>query len=123
PLDFGSAAFAGSFDAVTRTITIRCSKGATYSVGINNGANYLGARRLARGSAYLGYDLYFPENSTARWGPEGAERRSSAVATGNAGLYTGLTGQTYVYRAQILPGQPTPAAGLYTDTLIVDVRF
>lgn len=122
-LDFGSAAFAGSFDAVTRTIAIRCSKGAAYSVGISNGMHYLGNRRLALGSAFLDYELYFPENSTARWGPAGAERRSSAVATGNAGLYNGLAGQTYTYRAQILPGQPTPAPGTYTDTLIVDVQF
>ncbi len=122
-LDFGSAAFVGSFDPVTQTIAIRCSKGTAYTVGIDNGMNYLASRRLAHGGAYIGYEIYFPATSTSRWGSSGAERRNSADATGNAGLYTGTTDQTYSYKAQILAGQATPPAGTYTDTLLVDVQF
>ncbi len=85
PLDFGRAAFVGSFDPVTQTITIRCSKGTTYTIGINNGLNYLVSRRLAHGSDYIGYEIYFPATSTSRWGANGTERRNSADATGNAG--------------------------------------
>jgi spore coat protein U-like protein len=122
-LDFGSAAFVGSFDPVGRTIAIRCSKGTTYTVGIDNGVNYLGSRRLAQSGAYIGYEIYFPATSALRWGADGSERRGSADATGSAGLYTGTTDQTYSYKAQILLGQPTPPAGTYTDTLLVDVQF
>lgn len=122
-LDFGSAAFVGSFDPVTQTISIRCSKDAAYTVGISDGNNYSTSRRLAAGGNTIAYEIYFPASSTSRWGSVGAERRSSAEATTNGGTYTGTTEQTFTYKGQILSGQLTPPAGSYTDTLIVDVQF
>ena len=123
-LDFGSAPLADSFDPVTQTITVRCSKDAAYTVGIDNGLNASGStRRLSSGQGAIAYDLYFPAGSGARWGSVGAERRSSSQASTNAGTYTGSTSQTYTYRAQITAGQSTPPAGTYTDTLTVDVQF
>lgn len=123
-IDFGSAPLTGSFNPVTRTITIRCSKGAAYNVGIDNGTHPSGSiRRLSDGTGFIAYDLFYPAGSTSRWGSAGAERRSSSVATSNAGLYNGATSQTYTYTARITAGQATPAAGTYTDTLTIDVQF
>ena len=123
-LDFGSAPLTDSFDPVTQAITIRCSKDAAYTVGIDDGLHASGGtRRLNGGSGTIAYDIFFPAGSGTRWGSAGAERRSSSQATTNAGTYTGSTGQTYTYRAQITPGQSTPPAGTYTDTLTVDVQF
>jgi spore coat protein U-like protein len=122
-VNFGSAAFVGSFDPVAQTLVIRCSKDAAYTVGIDDGQNYATSRRLTDGSSYISYELYFPQGSTSRWGHIGAERRSSAEATTNAGTYTGTTDQTFTYRAEILTGQATPAPGTFTDTLTVDVQF
>ena len=121
--DFGSAAFVGSFDPVAQTITIRCTKDASYTVGIDDGQNYSGTRRLANAGSYIAYEIYYPQGSTSRWGHLGTERRSSGEATTNAGTYTGATDQTYTYRAEILSGQSTPPPGTYTDTLTVDVEF
>ncbi|SLK02675.1 Csu type fimbrial protein [Novosphingobium mathurense] len=121
--DFGSAAFVGSFDPVAQTITIRCSKDASYTVGIDDGQNYSGSRRLGNAGNYIAYEIYYPQGSTGRWGHLGTERRSSAEATTNAGTYTGTTDQTYTYRAEILSGQSTPPPGTYTDTLTIDVQF
>ncbi|AIT81960.1 spore coat protein U (plasmid) [Novosphingobium pentaromativorans US6-1] len=121
--NFGSAAFVGSFDPVTQAITIRCSKDAAYSVGIDDGQNFSGTRRLGSAGNYIAYEIYYPQGSTRRWGRIGTERRSSAEATTNAGIYTGTTDQTYSYRAEILTGQSTPPPGTYTDTLTVDVQF
>lgn len=123
PVNFGSAAFVQSFDPITQTLTIRCSKNAAYSVGINNGQNYSTHRRLRNGSSYISYEIFYPQGSTSRWGYQGAERRSSAEATTNASVYTGVTDQTYTYRAEILSGQPAVPSGTYTDMLTVDVQF
>ena len=49
--------------------------------------------------------------------------RCSAGADSNAGVYDSVTTQGFAYRAEILPGQTTPAAGSYTDTIRIDVDF
>ncbi len=124
PVDFGSAAFVASFDPVTQSITVTCSKDASYTVGINDGLHPSGGiRRLSDGTHFIGYDIFYPASSNLRWGSIGAERRGSAEATTNAGVYTGTTGQGFNYRAEILSAQPTPPAGTYTDTLMIDILF
>lgn len=121
---FGSAPLAGAFNPVTRTILIRCSAGAAYTVGLNDGNNALsGVRRMRSGTNYLRYELYKTATSADRWGAVGAARRSSASADTNAGIYDSTTTQGYSYRAAILPGQITPPAGSYSDTIRIDVAF
>jgi len=123
-VDFGSAAFLASFDPVTQSISITCSKDASYSVGIDNGQQASGGvRRLSNGSNFIAYDIYYPASSGTRWGNAAGERRDSSEATSNAGLYTGTSAQGFTYRAEILSGQTTPPAGTYTDTLMIDVQF
>ncbi len=122
-LDFGKAAFTSSFDPVTQSISIRCSKDATYTVGLDDGMHFSSNRRLVNGANSIGYEIYYPATSATRWGKVGAERVSSSQATANAGLYTGSTSQLYTYKAQIFPSQPTPPPGIYIDTLTVDVQF
>jgi len=123
-LDFGSAPLAGSFAPITRTIQIRCSAGAAYTVGLDNGSHAQGnVRRMQSGGNYLAYEIYQSTTSIDRWGMLGAERRSSANADSNAGTYDSLTSQSYTYRAVIDPAQVTPPAGTYSDTIRVDVEF
>lgn len=121
---FGSAPLAGSFDPITRTILIRCSAGAEYTVGMDNGSNPdNGVRRMRNGSNYLRYEIYKSLTSPERWGGAGNARRSSAGAETNPGIYDSLTAQGFTYRAAILPGQATPPAGTYSDTIRIDVTF
>lgn len=125
-LAFGSAPLVGTFNPVTRTISIRCSAGTAYTVGLDNGANASGSTRRMRRAAtgdYLSYEIFRDTITTNRWGTVGAERRSSASADSNPGIYDGSTLQGFSYRAVIDPGQPTPTAGTYTDTIILDVTF
>ncbi|WP_381492006.1 Csu type fimbrial protein [Sphingosinicella xenopeptidilytica] len=125
-LAFGAAPLVGTFNPVTRTISIRCSAGAAYTVGLDNGANASGStRRMRRGatSDYLTYEIYRNTITTDRWGNAGVERRSSTSADSNPGIYDGSTLQGFSYRAAIDPGQPTPPTGTYTDTIILDVTF
>lgn len=123
-VNFGTAALVSSFDPVTQSLTIRCSKDAAYTVGISNGLQPLnGKRRMTNGTHFIAYDVFFPATSGARWGNSGVERRGSGQATTNAGLYTGVAGQTFTYRAEVEPGQVTPPGGTFTDTLVIDVAF
>ncbi|PZO89132.1 MAG: hypothetical protein DI623_11285 [Sphingomonas sanxanigenens] len=122
--EFGAAPLVSSFNPVTRTVSIRCSAGASYSVGLSNGENYSGgARRMRSGSNFLRYELYKGTSGADRWGSAGGERRASALADVNPGAYDGSTTQGFVYRAVIDPAQPTPPAGRYVDTILVDVAF
>lgn len=123
-LDFGQAPLVGAFDPVTRTILIRCSAGAAYSVGLDDGDHAAGGiRRMQNGSNFLNYEIYKSPASPDRWGDIGAARRSSSGAEVGAGTYDSVTTQSYSYRAAILPGQITPPQGSYSDTIRVDVDF
>jgi len=121
---FGPAPLVSSFNPITRTILIRCSAGASYTVGLGDGANPdKGVRRTRSGTNYLRYEIYQGTRSTERWGSVGTARRSSGAAETNASIYDSVTTQGFDYRAAILPGQITPPPGLYTDTILVDVAF
>jgi spore coat protein U-like protein len=125
-IGFGSAPLVGDFNPVTRTISIRCSADASYSVGLSDGDNVSGgARRMRLGqtSSYLRYEIYKGASGTNRWGVAGGERRSSATADTNPGIYDASTLQGFTYRAVVDPNQATPPAGTYTDRIIVDVAF
>ncbi|OLO04930.1 Csu type fimbrial protein [Salinicola socius] len=123
-LDFGSAPLIQGFDPVTQTISIRCTKGANYTVGISDGMHASGGqRRLEAGGNYLRYELYQGVSSQARWGNQGSARRGSGQADIQPGNYDGLSWQGFTYRAEILPNQATPPPATYTDTLVVDVAF
>jgi len=122
--DFGAAPLAGSFNPITRTIQIRCSAGAAYSVGLDNGSHALGSvRRMQGSSGFLAYEIYKSATSPDRWGRLGAERRASSTAELNAGVYDSTTVQSFTYRAAIDPAQSTPPAGDYSDTILLDVEF
>ncbi len=125
-LAFGTAPLVSTFNPVTRTISIRCTASASYSVGLDNGANASGGTRHMRNTLStdtLAYEIYRDTVSTSRWGTVGAERRSSSTADSNPGIHDGSTLQGFTYRAAIDPAQPQPPAGVYKDTIIVDVAF
>lgn len=119
-VNFNSAPLVQSFPTVSQAIAVTCTKGSAYTIGINNGANALNnVRRMVSGSNYMSYDIY-KEATTNRWGGSGTERWTSA--TSSQVSTDGLL-RTYNYTAKVLTSQSTPPAGIYTDTLIVDVAF
>ncbi len=119
-INFGSAPMVRDFPAISQSIGITCTKGSSYSVGINNGQWANGTvRNMANGTNRLSYDL-FKGSSTNRWGSSGTERWASTLSSGVS--QDGVL-RTYNYTARILSGQTTPAIGSYSDTLIVDITF
>lgn len=119
-VNFNSAPLVQSFPTVSQAIAVTCTKGSTYTIGINNGANALNnVRRMVSGSNYMSYDIY-KEATTNRWGSSGTERWTSA--TSSRGQYRRITAYLQLHRQSPDRAGHTPA-GTYTDTLIVDVAF
>lgn len=121
-VNFNSAPLVQNFPTVSQTVAVTCTKGSAYTVGLNNGVNASGSvRRMANsgGSSFMSYEIY-KSNGTDRWGSSGAERWSSTTSTS---VSTDGLLRNFSYVAKVLTTQTTPAAGAYSDTLIVDVSF
>ncbi len=115
---FGSAPVAKSFPTISQAITVTCTKGYAYTLGIDNGVNASGTtRKMANGSNSLSYEIY-KGSTTSRWGSTGSERLSN---TASSQVSTDGTLRTFNYTAQVLPSQTTPPAGTYSDTLTIDI--
>lgn len=119
-INFGSAPLVSSFNKISQSINVICTKGSTYTVGMSNGSHAVGNQRyMTSGTNQLAYEIY-QNATTARWGPTGTDRVAS---TASSSLSTdGLT-RTFNYTAQILTTQNTPVAGSYSDSVVIDLSF
>lgn len=120
-VNFGSAPLLSSFSSVTQTISVTCTKGSVYTVGLNDGIHAVNnVRNMANGSNLISYDIYQSTTSN-RWGSSiAAQRWSSTNATS---VSANQLIRNYNYTATILSGQQTPVAGNYNDTITVDLSF
>lgn len=122
-ISFGGAPVVSAFSTVNQSISISCTKGSPYTVGLDEGQNASGGRRrMVFGSNFLSYDI-FKSAGTTVWGSVGAARRSSSDAEVNPGNGLGVGSQVFIYNAKIYTDQVTPAAGAYVDNVILDVGF
>lgn len=127
-ISFNSAPVVSGFTPVSQNINISCTKGSAYSVGLNDGAHSSGGRRrMMSGSNFLAYDI-FKSAGSIRWGSVASARRQSSDADVNpgngSGAGTGAAGsQLFQYNAKVYTDQPTPPAGVYGDSVILDVAF
>lgn len=123
-IHFGTAPLVLAFSPVTQTISIRCSKGQSYSVGLSDGLHAQGSqRRLHYEGNYLAYEIFKGLNNTQRWGRLGSERRLASEADINPNLLDGISVQGFHYQAIINPNQSTPPPGQYHDSITIDVEF
>ncbi len=102
----------------TVVLGVRCTRGATVTIGIDAGAHAgLAApstRAMQNGAFNLGYDFYHENTYTTLWTTAGAGLYSFSPAT-NAPTNISVHGR-------VLGGQDVPA-GLYTDTVVVTVNY
>jgi spore coat protein U-like protein len=112
-LAFGNYS-AAQIDATT-TVSVTCTSGGSYTVGLNDGANFSTPnRRMLHGTVdYLNYELYKETGRTNRWGNAGGEL-VSGTGSGSAQSLT-------VYGR--LPAAQTLIAGAYTDLITVTVTY
>ncbi|MFJ4349503.1 spore coat U domain-containing protein [Pseudomonas sp. NPDC089428] len=123
-ISFASAPVVAGFGTVSQSVTLSCTKGSAYTVGLNDGENVSGGRRRMKSAAgnYLAYDI-FKSASTVRWGSLTTARRSSSDADVNPGNGTGTGSQLFNYNAKVYTDQATPPAASYLDNVILDVQF
>jgi spore coat protein U-like protein len=123
PLAFGSYTPGAGAITGSTTITLRCSNGALYAVGLNvgstAGASY-GTRLLANGASTLQYNLYTSSARTSVWGDGSG---STQIVSGHSlGFTTPITltvfGQVFDSSANQLT-----APGNYSDTILVVLSY
>jgi spore coat protein U-like protein len=123
-INFASAPVVAGFGTVSQSLSVSCTKGSNYTVGLDDGQNVANGRRRMKSAAnnYLAYDI-FKGAGAVRWGSTGAARRASADADVNPGTGTGTGSQVFNYNAKVYTDQATPPAATYTDSVILDVQF
>lgn len=116
PLAFGEMALTGETPG-TATISVTCTGGGAYTVGLSDGLHNVAAQRnLVSGANTLAYDLFKDEARATRWGDAGAGLVSGVgtAAVQALTVYGAITaGQTLV------AGNGTP----YTDTILVTLTY
>lgn len=109
----------GAYDAVlgnvaTNTVSVTCTSGGGYTVGLDNGLYFSTTRRMKNaGTDYLGYELYKEVGHTNRWGSSGGDLVS--------GIGSGAAQALTVYGN--LPAGQGLIAGSYTDIIQVTVTY
>lgn len=102
----------------TGTITVLCTNGTAYNVGLDagtgTGASVSNRKMSASGGGTLNYALYRDSARSNNWG--------STIGTDTVtGTGSGLT-QTLTVYGQI-PASQTPLAGSYSDTVTVTLTY
>lgn len=114
-LDFGTQGPLVADIDDTSTITVVCTTGAGYNVGIDGGSSgSVAARTMLNGTTPVNYALYRDSGRTLNWG--------STVGTDTLGGTGNGTAQALTVYGRV-PAQTTPAAGTYDDTVTVTVTY
>jgi len=126
-LDFGSnpgtSLLSANVDAST-TVSVTCTNGAPYSIGMDNGANVSGSqRRMKNGTTnFLNYNLYTDSGRTSAWTT--AASNSTCTTANSCALGTGTgSAQTVNIYGRVPTVATAPAAGVYTDTVVMTITY
>lgn len=113
-LDFGSqpTPILSNIDS-TSEVTVRCTDSTPFTVGLSSGLH--GSRNMDNAGNLLNYELYKTASRSTVWGNSGSERQSG---TGQ-GISTGII---FTVFGRVFPNTTAPA-GIYTDTITVDVEY
>ena len=100
------------------TITVTCTPGTSYDVGLDNGAHAAGGVRYmtpAVGSGTIPYALYTSAARMTGWG--------NTVGTDTVNHTAGVLPTTLTVYGRVPAGAPPVAAGAYADLVPVTVTF
>lgn len=125
-LDFGTAqagTLAANRDAQTN-ISVTCTSGSPYSVGLGAGQNGGGAgingRAMKRGTNAdtIAYQLYRDTGRAAVWGEDVTPTTGNTFNQSGAG-----TAQSIPVYGRVPTGTAITAAGIYTDTVTITLTY
>ena len=118
PLVFGTLnLIAASPNDSTSTVTVTCTPGTGYNVGLDNGVNFATTRRMksATAAVYVPYALYSDTNHATPWG--------NTVGTNTVAGTAAVTPTILTVYGRV-PGGTTPvAADGYFDTVTVTITY
>lgn len=118
-LNFGTRGILSSAIDAANAISVTCTSGVAYTVGLNGGnqgASDPTQRKMANGgnTAFVTYGIYRDSARTLPWGNTIGTNTASGTGNGNV---QNFRGQGRV------PAQTTPAPTTYTDTVVVTVTY
>ena len=121
-LSFGTSVnpLSGSNTDATATISVTCTIGTAFHVGLGDGANFSSPNRRMRIGAtsdYLNYEIYRDAPRTERFGD------SDDTADRVAGTGLGSSANSITAYGRIPSGQTTAAVGAYSDTVGISVTY
>lgn len=120
PIDFGL--YSGTLKNANGSITVNCTAGAPYSVGIDEGLNQAGGfRNITNGTDSIIYELYSDSGYASVWGDNGITGGNYPYGNAVAGSGIG-SDQTLTVYGELSAG-PLVSTGSYTDTVNVIVEF
>jgi spore coat protein U-like protein len=93
---------------------VTCTTGTDYDIALDNGQNASRRMRLGATTNYVDYELYTDVARTNPW--------PSTVGTPPYS-YTGIGAQDTITVYGRIPGQATPLAGTYTDTVQITLTY
>ncbi len=110
----------------TSTITVQCTNTTPYTVGLDNGLNFLGGTRRMKdtgaGTTFVNYALYTDSVRTLGW----LTTTSTTTCTGGSNTCAIGTGsgsnQTITVYGRI-PPQTTPAPATFNDTVTATITY
>lgn len=107
----------GNIDApigATTDLTVNCNDGAMYTIGLDDGSNFSGGRRMTNGTQFVNYGLYQDAGHTQAWG---------ALASGNELSGTGNNADQAITVHGLVPSGQSVGAGTYNDTITATIAY
>lgn len=119
-LNFGSAPLVANFNDVAQSISVTCTKGSSYTVGFSNGggAGHALNAAAAPARAAVGLVNLITEQLAAAGHVAYRAHRVRAISVTSDGLTL-----MFNYVARVGRTQNTPPAGVYTDSVVIDLSF
>ena len=119
-LNFGSTGSLASTIDATSPITVQCTNGAPYTLGLSAGNNAGGnplLRRVIGGPSneLINYSLFSDAARTINWGNTSGTNWQTSTGTGGT--------QTFTVYGRVPGGQFLPQQGVYTDNVVVTVSY
>jgi spore coat protein U-like protein len=113
-ITFSAVSFLDTTEIIRLNTTLRCTQQEDYSLYVDNGSNYSGNSRHLRSTTgnRIAYNVLQPGSKTA---PLSAITPLSRIGTG--------VNETLSIPLKISPNQPSPPAGIYTDSIRVVIEF
>lgn len=113
-VDVGSVSFLENAIAAQLSVSVRCTNQEDYLLYADNGNNYAsGSRRLkSAGGQHINYAIFHPASTSQVIGSTNALNRTG----------TGMS-ETINLPVRVTSGQPTPAAGIYSDSVRMVIEY